>query len=263
MNHFLKLMEEQSSLYRAKVNAIDPDRIGLMVQCPACSTESWVLLPQENVYFIEQLSISCPAACGHYSDIDDFSPRPSRPYPELDTDYICRRDETHFRTSGVIHRCPLCAIENPREIMNECALRVLASTSLQPNELADQLGSLVATFDGVMRQCNRIAQQNSAAMQSSHPRVRSFQDVASARQALSCVIDISKLVKNWSQFNEMFQKRHALSHNLGVIDQKFVDKAGVDAALIGRKVRLSKTEIDQFARDCQAIVRGYFGHFLS
>ncbi len=250
-------------LYQTILRKMDPNNVGLNVVCPTCGTESWILLPQENSYFREELQICCPAACGHYSSIKNFSPLASPANRAFDQEFICPRDNTEFKTYGAINRCPVCAIENPREVMNTCADRVLASTSIQSDDLSEMLGSLVSTFDGVMRQCNIIAIQNAASLHSSHPRVRSFQDVATAQQTLASLLDISKYVLSWPQFLETFQKRHALSHNLGVIDHKYVDKTGVSTSQVGKKVQLSKQEIDQFANDCKGIVRGYFAHFLS
>jgi hypothetical protein len=263
MTDYRRLLEERRMSYQTKLRAIDPYETGLVVVCPACRIESWILLSDENDYFQGALQICCPAACGHYSSISDFSPHASLPNLSFDEDFICPRDKTRFKTFGAIHRCPVCAIENPREVMNNCADRVLASTSTLPNDLADQLGSLVSTFDGVMRQCNRIALQNAAHLNTSHPRVKSFQDAATAQQTLASVLDISKYVQDWPKFLETFQKRHSLSHSLGVIDQKYIEKTGISPSQIGRKIQLSKQQIDQFANDCKAIVRGYFGHFLS
>lgn len=263
MTHHRRLLEERRMSYRTKLRAIDPNGTGLLVVCPACGMKSWILLPDKNDYFQGELQICCPVACGHYSSISDFSPNASLPNLSFDKDFICLRDRTQVKTFGVINRCPVCAIENPREVMNSCADRVLASTSSLPNDLENQLGSLVNTFDGVMRRCNQIAVQNAALLKISHPSVKSFQDAETAQKTLFSFLDISICVQDWPKFLETFQKRHLFSHSLGVIDQKYVTKTGASPSFIGRKIDLSKQQIDQFANDCKAIVSGYFGRFLS
>ena len=258
------MLNENQKAYREQLDSLDPARIGLSLSCPGCSMKSWLLLPEKSRYAHEpNVRITCPAACGHYADIHEFAPLASAPDDSFDIAHDCVRDGAKFRTFGTIYRCPVCAIENPREVMNSCAQRVLASSANDISDLSNELGSLVGTFDGVMRQTNRIACQNASASGLIHPIVRSFQDIASARNTLDGVIDISKLVRDWSQFNETFQKRHALSHSLGVIDQKYLNKTGVASTQLGRKVQLTRDQVNQFAADCQAIVTSYFGRFLS
>lgn len=262
MTVFRNFLEERKRRYLTELRAIDPDGMGIFLLCPACKLESWVLLPSENIYFIDTLDICCPAACGHYASLNDFSPCASGEIIDFDEEHICPIDKAKFRTFGVIHRCPVCAIENPREVMNACADRVLASTSSKFSDLADQLSSLVSTFDGVMRRSNRIAQKNASLFGNTHPHIKSFQDAATAQKILAPLLDISVHAKDWQEFMENFQKRHSLSHSLGIIDKKYVDKTAASPLMIGRKIGLSKSQVDQFAEDCKAIVRVYFGYFL-
>lgn len=263
MKDYRQILKDRKTIYLETLRNIDPEGTGIFVDCPACGGESWILFPEENYSFQEELRICCPAACGHYSLLTDFSPSSLNRQTVFDGEHFCSRDKTRFKTFGAIHRCPVCAIENPREVMNSCANRVLSSTSTCREDLAAQLGSLVSTFDGVMRQCNRIAQQNAAHLNHTHPNVKSFQDAASAQKTLTPLFDMSKRVKDWPIFLETLHKRHALSHNLGVIDKKYVDKTGVSPSQIGRRIQLSRSQVEQFARDCKSIVGSYFGHFLS
>lgn len=250
--------------YLAELDAIDPLRTGMKISCPNCQQTSWIKLSRNRHYLQPPIKICCPHACGFFGDLHSFGAHAQNPPADLDIQEICRRDGTEFNTSGKIFRCPVCAIENPREIMIYFVNRVkLISESATQEDLSEKLGSLVSVFDGVMRASNKIACENAVRLGHSHPEIGSFQDIYRVQTKLLQYLDLSACVNNWSNFVTTFQKRHAFSHTLGVADEKFIAKTGVDASLKGRALKLTRAEVIEFAEDCEKIVKRYFAMFLS
>jgi len=50
-----------------------------------------------------------------------------------------------------------------------------------------------------------------------------------------------------------FKKRHVIAHKLGVIDEQYVRTANDPNAVVGRKVPLTKAEVDELTRSLERI----------
>lgn len=259
----LNFWAQIESDYLSELRIADPTSQGIQISCPSCRKNSWIRLPAKPYGHIP-IIICCPSDCGYAGDLLSFASFSSPPLEGYDSHITCGRDGAEFKFAGKIFRCPVCAIENPREIMrakrDDC-LRLPAESS--EDCLADSLGAVVSTFDGVMRVSNRIAVRNATRLEIPHPVIKSFQDIKSAQLALTPLMRIEATVANWDTFVTMFQKRHAFAHNLGVIDQKYIDKTGVSPDQLGRTVHLTRLEVTDFAENCLKVVNRYFGLFLS
>lgn len=283
-----EIREEQLQRYRQMLDAIDPNRAGLFISCPGCSNESWVLLP-ENPNGRFSTEISCPRVCGTFGKLELFKPRPGarESADTFDTLGVCRVDGTEYATNGVVARCPLCAIENCRQVFSEFRKRVLERLNPKSNtdDCADMLAQIMSRFDGLMRAQNRIAVWNvdyynqahargeadhwaiAGTMRDGkvwHPSIMSFQDVISARDKLvNAGWDMATEVPDWGRFVLIVQKRHAYAHTLGVADEKYLIKSGDTNTALGKKIAVSADDVEYFAVNAEKIVVSYFGTFLS
>jgi hypothetical protein len=144
-----------------------------------------------------------------------------------------------------------------------------ASQAVGRDEIESLLERLVRTFDGLMRRMLEIANKNLVLLGSDAPPIylpqtSSFQNLAGARdRLLPSGWDMEAEVADWPQLTSLFQKRHVLSHRLGVVDQEYVKKTGDASAVVGKKVPLTLAEVVAGAEDCQKLVNGFFGMFLS
>lgn len=68
---------------------------------------------------------------------------------------------------------------------------------------------------------------------------------------------------DWGALTTLFQKRHTISHQLGVADQAYLTKTGDGSAELGKRVPLSAEEIVYGSKQCQLLINGFFGMFLS
>lgn len=55
-----------------------------------------------------------------------------------------------------------------------------------------------------------------------------------------------------------FKKRHVIAHKLGVKDEQYVQSVGDPEAVAGRKVRVSKQEVEELGR-----LLGRIGDYLT
>ncbi|CAB3627136.1 hypothetical protein [Achromobacter aegrifaciens] len=253
--------------YLSELKLFDPHGDGVTVTCPDCKANAWIRLAEKR-YSTNPIFICCPAACGAYYEISSFKPNPN-PRSNLshfDIQRECPRDGAKFAVNGVIFRCPVCAIENPREVMHTLSEQIKENcTANTPREnLINYLSLLISTFDGVMRRANAIAVRNHHVTGSqAHPKISSFQNISSARTKLLPYIDMASTVNDWPLFLKAFQKRHLFAHSLGVVDSDYLDKTGDISATLGKQVPLSSTELVQVAHDMEVFVKRYFGLFLS
>lgn len=253
--------------YLSELRSMDPNGSGVAIVCPDCGASSWIRLSEKR-YSHNPISISCPAVCGAHYHIASFSPIATSKLnlEPFDIESICRRDGTELAVNGAVFRCPVCSIENPREIMRSlsCRVRTLCSFDSPREELISMLGEVVGAFDGVMRRINSIAVRNHEEMNKPcHPKISSFQNVTAARDKLIPSFDLAAAVNDWPEFAKAFQKRHLFAHSLGVVDSDYLKKTGDQSAVLGKQVLLSSAEIVSLAEGAESIVKNYFGHYLS
>lgn len=260
-------VKAEDEKYLAELRLFDPYGHGVTIICPDCKAKAWIRFADKR-YSENPIFISCPAACGAYYEISSFKPSPNlhSNLSHFDIQKECPRDGVRFAVNGVIFRCPVCAIENPREVMHTLSEQIKENCTVDtPREnLINYLSVLIGTFDGVMRRMNAIATRNCQVMGGHpHPKISSFQNISAARTKLLPYIDIASTVNDWPLFLKIFQKRHLFAHSLGVVDSDYLDKTGDISATLGKQVPLSSTELVQVAHDMEMFIKRYFGLFLS
>ncbi len=254
---------------------------GISLNCPSCGKHSWIRLPVSTLRcFRSTATFSCPTACGYYGDLTTFALTVQDNCPDaMDTHEECRSCGVEFAADGVILRRPCCAIETPRDVMRETTayietrINALPSTAiLRRRELELLLGLVVSTFDGLMRGMLAIANDNirrwsladpGRKLLEGLPASMSFQSLTGARQRLLPVGWDMQEIADWDALTKLFQKRHAISHQLGVTDQEYLTKTGDGSAELGKRVPLTAEEIVNGSKECQKLINGFFGMFLS
>lgn len=177
---------------------------------------------------------------------------PGRPHPiryyrekKLETAVVCDNCTLRYAIYGVFGWCPDCGIHNSRQILTknlEIAEKELVLSDSVDRELAehligDALENAVSAFDGFGR-----------AISSQQGHEIRFQSLAGARRNIVDVFgfDFADAItqQEWDFTCRMFQKRHLLSHKLGVIDDEYVQKANDLTAMPGRKIAISRDEVE-------------------
>lgn len=257
---WLDFQAQQDEQYLKEMCEIDPHGVGIRIACPGCKKTSWVKLPIAR-HYLTPIHIACPNLCGAYLPLAAYSPVAVKKEDSGDYDVsrMCPHEGVEFAVNGAICRCPLCGIENPLEVTRELAQSVAAELLSKPGRqrLIEILGTIVSTFDGVMRQCNYVARRNLAISSQvvsclekqeadeveplyKVNHIKSFQNIIAARENMLPYWDMKSVVSDWDRFVRVFQKRHLFAHSLGVVDKSYIDKSGDVDAVLGKQVLLTE-----------------------
>ena len=180
---------------------------------------------------------------------------PIRYYREkqLETEIVCEKCTLRYAVYGVFAFCPDCGQHNSRQIFDksmELVLKMLdmsatAEQGISIHLVENALEDCVSAFDGFGREIGRVY-----ADKSSNPvkaRKLSFQNLDGAKQNIQELfgLDISSHLSNdeWIDARKDFQKRHLLSHKMGIIDEDYVKKTADKDAVIGRKIAVTSDEV--------------------
>ena len=112
--------------------------------------------------------------------------------------------------------------------------------------ISDALENAVSAFDGFGREVCRVAgpRSNDPAKAASI----SFQNIEGARMRVQDLfsVDIASPLTpgEWMHLALCFKKRHLMAHKLGVIDEQYARTANDPDAVVGRKVRLARADVE-------------------
>jgi hypothetical protein len=134
-----------------------------------------------------------------------------------------------------------------------------ASGELAERLIENALEDCVSAFDGFGREVCRVYAEKAA-----HPAKAekiSFQSLNGAMKNLLSEfgVDLSSSVSSddWSAAVRGFQKRHLVTHKMGVIDGDYVAKAGDRGAVAGRRVTVSADEVSQLLDIVRGLAQGF------
>lgn len=178
---------------------------------------------------------------------------------ELETHVVCDNCTLRYAIYGVFGWCPDCGIHNSLQILTknlelakkELTLAESAETELADHLVGDALENVVSTFDGFGRE---ICLRNGTDIR--------FQGLSGARRRVNEVFGFDfadgLTPVEWDYICRTFQKRHVLSHKMGVIDEDYVQKANDPGAVVGRKVRVTYEEVTSSIVIVEALGRRLF-----
>ncbi len=198
---------------------------------------------------------------------------PIRYYREkqLETTVTCDTCTLVYAIYGVFAYCPDCGVHNSLQILKknfELAEKELAfsETTEDPDFaaylIADALENAVSAFDGFGRQvCSLNADKSSDPAKA---KALSFQSLMKTRQKITTVFgyDLATPLTagDWDFVVRCFQKRHLLSHTMGVIDQQYIDITQDQQAVVGRKITVDPLEVRTLIERLVQIGKGLITH---
>ena len=186
-------------------------------------------------------------------------PVPIAYYREVDLEQrlTCGNCTLQYAIYGVFGYCPDCGSHNSLQILlnnlrlvdQVLALAETADAEIGRKLIESALADCIAAFDGF---CREVATVNSdRAAKPKKAASLSFQNITAAAEAVEALFGVKMSEpltdSEWEQLNRCFQKRHLLSHRMGVADQKYVERSGDDPGLIGRRVSITADEVEQLA----------------
>jgi hypothetical protein len=193
--------------------------------------------------------------------VEESPPRPIRYYREkkLETEVVCDHCTLRYAIYGVFGWCPDCGVHNSLQILTknlelakkELTLAESADVDFANHLVGDALENVVSVFDASARE---ICSQRAADIR--------FQSLPAARKKVleTFRFDFADVLgtDEWEQVCRMFQKRHLLAHNMGVVDEEYVQKAKDPYAVVGRKVRIDRDEVMPAIRLIETLGRRLF-----
>ncbi len=194
---------------------------------------------------------------------------------ELETNVECGNCTLKYSVYGVFAFCPDCGQHNSVQILDKSldvvgkilGMAEVVDGNLSTGLIENALEDCVSTFDGFGREVSRVPSQ--AGVFDEMRESVSFQNLEGARKNILRLFnfDIAAELKadEWSAAIQAFQKRHLLSHKLGVVDQEYIDKSRDTTAVVGRKVRIEAEEVRtliEILRKCGRYLSVEFGRIV-
>ncbi|MEA2919061.1 MAG: hypothetical protein QOJ15_11142 [Bradyrhizobium sp.] len=176
---------------------------------------------------------------------------------KLETEIVCKNCDLHYAVYGVFGFCPDCRQHNSLQIL-ESNLAIVgkmldmaeqADRDLAEKLVENALEDCVSAFDGFGRELCRLHTTR-------HPEGRldrwTFQNLETVRSNIrdNFGTDIAALVLDdeWKEALIAFQKRHLVSHKMGVVDQSYIEKTGDSRHAVGRKIEITAVEVRDLSR---------------
>ena len=187
-------------------------------------------------------------------------PTPIHYYREkqLETEVVCSKCTLRYSVYGVFAFCPDCGQHNSLQILDKnlevvgkmLDLAAGAEKGLAEKLIENALEDCVSAFDGFGRELGRL--HANRARNAAKVEKMSFQNLEGAKTTFLDLfgIDLPAEVapEEWRAAAIGFQKRHLVTHKLGVVDQEYITKTGDTRAVVGRKIGIGPDEVRGLAR---------------
>jgi len=168
---------------------------------------------------------------------------------ELETSVICNECGLHFAIYGVFSNCPDCNRTNAFHIYYSSLqvvrkkLEIFSKPEI-PEEIRESalnsiLTSAISAFDGLGKE---LKKRKSELYQTRSKNL--FQNLYLLNKIRNNVYE--KNIEQFMNLLKLFQVRHCIEHNMGVIDKDCIDKIPELRNLENRKYILTINELEQF-----------------
>lgn len=169
--------------------------------------------------------------------------------------YKCKSCKTRYDILGEFGCCPSCGKLNTFEVFNDSLnrlLRRITNTSSEPEtdsfEWADVLKNCVSDFEAMAKDISKELLRIPATPSRKEAIKRiNFQRINEANENLSKWFDIDFLkgLTNDDRFflNRCFHMRHILTHNSGVVDEKYIKNTDDTTVRLNQKIYVEKDEV--------------------
>lgn len=185
---------------------------------------------------------------------------------DLETNVTCTSCGLVFSVYGVFARCPDCTELNAFLIYSkslEITEKQIAifqkpdiPTEIKTNSLKFILSDCISSFDGLGKELRRKKPD----LYSERPK-NLFQNIYVLNQTLDNLIYVKHSDVNFLQ--KMFQVRHIYEHNMGVIDEDFINKVNGYSSKLGMKYNLSIDEVILFVNKMKELGEIIKNHYES
>jgi hypothetical protein len=191
--------------------------------------------------------------------------KPGRPVPiryyrekKLETVVVCDKCTLRYSVYGVFAFCPDCGQHNSLQILNKnlelvdkmLDLAAASNGDLRESLTENALEDCVSSFDAFGRELCRVYAHSAA--DPAKAVAISFQNLEGAKRHVSIQFGLDLAggldTDEWKATVRGFQKRHLLSHKMGVVDDDYIRKSGDTLAVVGRRISVDEAEVCQLVQ---------------
>lgn len=190
---------------------------------------------------------------------DTFNKLTPKQKEMLATHVDCQTCGANFTVYQAFESCPACKDEQNHVIFKknlelvgkQLELAQTITTELHTLLVENSLEDLVSSFDGFARRLTDKSKNK--ASKPDKVGYLSFQNLKKARKDVKQLFgfDLSTPLnqERWYSANDSFQKRHLLTHNLGLVDEAYIEKSKNKSVVIGERIKIDTFEINALIED--------------
>lgn len=184
---------------------------------------------------------------------------------EWETELKCSVCETEYSVIGTAYFCPCCGHNNIESAMKDslCSVeKMINSLDEMENMLIDKVGKDVArnmvrsmlegSLGDVISSFQKYAESVYTRKSRKITKVNDFQIVEKGSKLFS--EEFGYGYEKWltnnelKQMNLLFQRRHLLEHNGGIVDDRYIDKSGDTTYVKGQRIVMHKEDAIELIR---------------
>lgn len=179
---------------------------------------------------------------------------------EWETENVCPEYSTGYSVIGTAYFCPCCGHNNVKTVLIES----LSSIEKMVDSLGDieellkeKVGKDTArdmtrkmledSLENIISAFQKYAELLYTQISNRTARVNDFQIVKKGSELFknACGKEYSSWLSNYEidRMNLLFQKRHIIEHNAGIVDDKYLQNSGDTNYIVGQHVVINKSEV--------------------
>lgn len=192
---------------------------------------------------------------------------------EWETEIVCPECSTGYSVIGTAYFCPCCGHNNVKAALVESLSSIGKMVdSLDDVEalLEEKVGKDTArdmarkmledSLENTVSAFQKYAELLYSQISNKAARVNDFQIVQKGSELFKevCGKEYSVWLSNYEidRMNLLFQKRHILEHNAGIVDDRYLQKSGDTNYIVGQHVVLNKSEVYELLRIIKKLCLG-------
>ncbi len=187
---------------------------------------------------------------------------------EWNLDITCEKCGCRYSVIGSAYFCPCCGYNSVEQVFNDSISRIekmIEAQDFMLEKLTEQVGVdeaskmcrslLEGTLGDIVSAFQKFAKENlisHSTFDTSKIKVNDFQVVTKGselyRSHLNKPYENCLSTEELAFMNILFQRRHILEHNEGIIDEKYIEKSGDKTYFLGQRVIVKKEDAQNLLR---------------
>lgn len=193
--------------------------------------------------------------------------------PEWEHEITCPKCTMRYSVIGSAYFCPCCGYNNTEETFDDSLdsiVKMIESLSEMETFLTQSQGKdkanticrsmLESSLGDVVSTFQKFAELRYRTLSSKSIRVNDFQIVEKGSRLFEEATHMNYC--SWISESElllmnlMFQRRHVMVHNAGLVDEQYIHKSGGDSYSVGQRLVIREMEVIKLIRIIEKLGRG-------